>query len=236
MFHENLKILRKEKGFSQEQLAFRLNVVRQTVSKWEKGLSVPDAELLIRLADVLEVSVSDLLGTKIEVPAGEDKEAVLAKELAKLNEILVTYGAKLSKLKKVIGIALALILVVVFFCAIYDSWTDMWYEFGYELKIENNTNNIITIAIDDVAIMDTACPPLFNIDHIDAGKTAYFTIGWDKETLERSHVPYINNIEFIDFYSNASPICHKKQKCNQRPCAVDCDCISRDKFDQDTSC
>ena len=133
MFHENLKTLRKEKGFSQEQLAFRLNVVRQTVSKWEKGLSVPDAELLIRLADVLEVSVSDLLGTKIEVPAGEDKEAVLAKELAKLNEILVTYGAKLSKLKKAIGIALALILVVVFFCAIYGSWTDMWYEFGQNL-------------------------------------------------------------------------------------------------------
>ena len=103
MFHENLKTLRKEKGFSQEQLAFRLNVVRQTISKWEKGLSVPDAELLIRLAEVLDVSVSDLLGTQIEVPDGEDKELVLANELAKLNEILVTYGAKLSKLKKTIG-------------------------------------------------------------------------------------------------------------------------------------
>jgi len=133
MFHENLKTLRKEKGFSQEQLAFRLNVVRQTISKWEKGLSVPDAELLIRLADVLDVSVSDLLGTKIEVPDGEDKELVLAKELAKLNEILVTYGAKLSKLKKTIGIAVAIILVVVFFCAIYDSWSDMWYELGQNL-------------------------------------------------------------------------------------------------------
>lgn len=133
MFHENLKMLRKEKGFSQEQLAFRLNVVRQTISKWEKGLSVPDAELLMRLADVLDVSVSDLLGTKIEVPDGEDKELVLAKELAKLNEILVTYGAKLSKLKKTIGVAVAVILVVVFVCAIYDSWSDMWYEFGRNL-------------------------------------------------------------------------------------------------------
>lgn len=47
MFSENLKTLRKEKGFSQEQLAIRLNIVRQTVSKWEKGISVPDAELLI---------------------------------------------------------------------------------------------------------------------------------------------------------------------------------------------
>ncbi len=133
MFHENLKMLRKEKGFSQEQLAFRLNVVRQTISKWEKGLSVPDAELLIRLADVLDVSVSDLLGTQIEVSDGEDKELVLAKELAKLNEILVTYGAKLSKLKKTIGFAVAIILVVGFFCAIYDSWSDMWYEFGRNL-------------------------------------------------------------------------------------------------------
>ena len=133
MFHENLKMLRKEKGFSQEQLAFRLNVVRQTISKWEKGLSVPDAELLIRLADVLDVSVSDLLGTQIEVSDGEDKVTVLAKELAKLNEILVTYGAKLSKLKKTIGVAVAVILAVVFFCAIYDSWSDMWYEFGQNL-------------------------------------------------------------------------------------------------------
>ena len=133
MFHENLKMLRKEKGFSQEQLAFRLNVVRQTISKWEKGLSVPDAELLIRLADVLDVSVSDLLGTQIEVADGEDKELVLANELAKLNEILVTYGAKLSKLKKTIGVALAVILVVIFVCAIYDSWSDMWYEFGQNL-------------------------------------------------------------------------------------------------------
>ena len=52
MFSDNLKTMRKEKGFSQEQLATRLNVVRQTISKWEKGLSVPDAELLIQLAEV----------------------------------------------------------------------------------------------------------------------------------------------------------------------------------------
>ena len=58
MFGENLKTLRKQKGFSQEELAARLHVVRQTVSKWEKGRSVPDADALIRLAEVLEVSVS----------------------------------------------------------------------------------------------------------------------------------------------------------------------------------
>lgn len=38
MFNENLKSLRKDRGFSQEQMAVRLNVVRQTISKWEKGV------------------------------------------------------------------------------------------------------------------------------------------------------------------------------------------------------
>ena len=53
MFGENLKKLRKEKGLSQQEVALRLHVVRQTVSKWEQGLSVPDADLLVKLADVL---------------------------------------------------------------------------------------------------------------------------------------------------------------------------------------
>ena len=54
MLAENLKALRKAKGLSQEELAARLHVVRQTVSKWEKGRSVPDADLLIRLAEELD--------------------------------------------------------------------------------------------------------------------------------------------------------------------------------------
>ena len=55
MFSENLKTLRKQKGFSQEELASRLHVVRQTISKWEKNLSVPDADTLIRLAEMKPV-------------------------------------------------------------------------------------------------------------------------------------------------------------------------------------
>ncbi|MBR5991608.1 MAG: helix-turn-helix transcriptional regulator, partial [Clostridia bacterium] len=62
MLKENIKTLRKQKGLSQEELAVKLNVVRQTVSKWEQGLSVPDAEMLISLSDVFETPVSTLLG------------------------------------------------------------------------------------------------------------------------------------------------------------------------------
>ena len=65
MLKENIKTLRKSKGLSQEELAIKLNVVRQTISKWEQGLSVPDAEMLIKLAEVLDTNVSTLLGEKI---------------------------------------------------------------------------------------------------------------------------------------------------------------------------
>ena len=85
MFQNNLKALRKEKGITQEELAARLNVVRQTVSKWEKGLSVPDSDLLIKLAEILDVPVSRLLGSKIEA---ETKPDALAEQLSRINEQL----------------------------------------------------------------------------------------------------------------------------------------------------
>ncbi len=133
MFNENLKTIRKEKGFSQEQLALRLNVVRQTISKWEKGISVPDAELLIKLAEVLDVSVSDLLGARIEVPEDKNEIEVLANELSKLNELLVTYGNKVSNFKRKIWTAVGIIILLIFIGAIYESWTDMFHQFGQNL-------------------------------------------------------------------------------------------------------
>ena len=66
MFADNLKTLRRARGLSQEELAGRLHVTRQTISKWENALSVPDAELLLRLAEELEVPVSRLLGGPVE--------------------------------------------------------------------------------------------------------------------------------------------------------------------------
>ena len=64
MLNENIKQLRKAKGLSQEELAAKLGVVRQTISKWEQGLSVPDSDILIKLADVLDTRVSVLLGSR----------------------------------------------------------------------------------------------------------------------------------------------------------------------------
>lgn len=74
---------------------------------------------------------------------------------------------------------------------------DSWWEFGYELKVVNKTNQTITITISNASIMDINCKPLFSVDHIEASNTAYFTLAWDIETLERCYIPYIDNIEFM---------------------------------------
>ena len=65
MLNENIKTIRKSKGLSQQELAVKLNIVRQTVSKWEQGLSVPDSDMLISLSEVLETPVSILLGETV---------------------------------------------------------------------------------------------------------------------------------------------------------------------------
>lgn len=130
MFNENLKAIRKNKGFSQEQLANRLNVVRQTISKWEKGISVPDAELLVQLAEVLDVTVDDLLGKKIDITDDQNKIDILSSELAKLNEFLASSGNKLLDVKRKIKIIIEIVLIILLIAAIFEPWSNMWYEFG----------------------------------------------------------------------------------------------------------
>ena len=133
MFNENLKSLRKDRGFSQEQMAVRLNVVRQTISKWEKGLSVPDAEMLVKIAELFNVNVEDLLGRNIQLEEKDDSIEVIASELSKLNELLVVQCQKAEKTKKQIIKIIAIILAVIVLCCIYVPWSDMFYEFGRNL-------------------------------------------------------------------------------------------------------
>ena len=84
MLNENIKAVRKSKGLSQQDLAAKLNVVRQTVSKWETGLSVPDSDLLIALSEALETPVSTLLGETV-VESEADAVKTLSEKLEILN-------------------------------------------------------------------------------------------------------------------------------------------------------
>lgn len=79
MLNENIKAIRKSKGLSQEELAIKLNVVRQTISKWEQGLSVPDSDMLISISEVLETSVSTLLGETVIESKVDDLKVISAK-------------------------------------------------------------------------------------------------------------------------------------------------------------
>ncbi len=108
MFNENLKTLRKQKGFTHEELAIRVNVVRQTVSKWEKGLSVPDAEVLQRIAEVLDVGVNELLGADLTQNADNNE---VAQQLARINEQLAIKNRRWNHIWKVVGI-IALVSVI----------------------------------------------------------------------------------------------------------------------------
>lgn len=79
MLNENIKTIRKSKGLSQEELAVKLNVVRQTISKWEQGLSVPDSDMLISISKVLETPVSTLLGETVAQSKVDDLKAISEK-------------------------------------------------------------------------------------------------------------------------------------------------------------
>ena len=113
MLSDNIKRIRKSKGLSQEELAVKLNVVRQTVSKWENGLSVPDSDMLITLADELDTSVSVLLGETVTEPMTDDLKAISQKlevinlQLAKRNMV------KLKAIRWIL-IALCAFMLLVF--------------------------------------------------------------------------------------------------------------------------
>ena len=79
MLNENIKAIRKSKGLSQQDLADKLNVVRQTISKWEQGLSVPDSDLLIALSEALETPVSTLLGETVTESEADEVKALSEK-------------------------------------------------------------------------------------------------------------------------------------------------------------
>ncbi len=113
MLNENIKTIRKSKGLSQEELAVKLNVVRQTVSKWENGLSVPDSDMLISISEVLETPVSTLLGETV-VAAKVDDLKMISEKLEVINLQLAQRKAARRKMFHWLLIALCAVIVTIF--------------------------------------------------------------------------------------------------------------------------
>jgi len=113
MLKDNIKSLRKQKGLSQEELSIKLNVVRQTISKWEQGLSVPDAEMLISLSEVFDTPVSTLLGENIM----EENSSPLKEISEKLEIINLQLAEKRENKRKfwhLFFIVLCVLIILIF--------------------------------------------------------------------------------------------------------------------------
>ena len=113
MLNENIKAIRKSKGLSQQDLAVKLNVVRQTVSKWEQGLSVPDSDMLISISEALETPVSTLLGETV-IETEVDNIKALSEKLEAINWQLAQRKNMRRKIIRWLLISLCTIIVMVF--------------------------------------------------------------------------------------------------------------------------
>lgn len=128
MLNENIKTIRKAKGLSQEELAVKLNVVRQTVSKWEHGLSVPDSEMLVSLSEVLETPVSILLGETVIEPQADDLKAI-SEKLEIIN--LQLARSKAARRKALHWLLIALCAVIAATFVVLAVWNSSYLGWDY---------------------------------------------------------------------------------------------------------
>ena len=128
MLSENIKAIRKSKGLSQQELAIKLNVVRQTISKWEQGLSVPDSDMLISLSEVLETPVSTLLGETV-TEAEVDNLKAISEKLEVINLQLAQRKTTRRKIIRWLLISLCVIIVMIFAALII--WSSPYLGWDY---------------------------------------------------------------------------------------------------------
>ena len=128
MLNENIKAIRKSKGLSQQELAIKLNVVRQTVSKWETGMSVPDSDMLISISEVLETPVSILLGETIVETKISDLE-VISEKLEIIN--LQLAQKKIARRKIIQGLLIILCAVIVIISAVLIELNSPYLNWNY---------------------------------------------------------------------------------------------------------
>ena len=128
MLNENIKAIRKSKGLSQEELAIRLNVVRQTISKWEQGLSVPDSDMLISISEVLETPVCTLLGETVIESKIDDLKAI-SEKLEIIN--LQLAQKKTARLKTLHWLFISLCAVIVAIFALLIAFNSPYLGWNY---------------------------------------------------------------------------------------------------------
>ncbi len=133
MLSDKIKYTRIEKEMTQLQLANHLNIVRQTVSKWEKGLSVPDADMLVKIAELFDISVSELLGVNID---NNEDSKIISNQLLEINKELAIKNRRNSLILKVViaiivGYIVFQIVMLILSVAVINQFTD---NFGLQVN------------------------------------------------------------------------------------------------------
>jgi len=129
MLSENIKAIRKSKGLSQEELAIKLNVARQTISKWEQGLSVPDSDMLLSISEVFETPVSTLLGETVIETKVDDLKAI-SEKLEIINLQLAQRKTARQKTLHWLLISLCAVIVTIFAVLIVLNSPYLGWDYG----------------------------------------------------------------------------------------------------------
>ena len=137
MLGDNIKALRKQKGISQEELASRIHVVRQTISKGEKNLSVPDAAMIQKIAEELDITVNELLGGEIKQDEDRDK---IVEQLVRINEQLVIRNRRSRRIIKTIIIIIAVIALL---------WLGILFARVAVYSVEKSSDTVTTSSLSD---------------------------------------------------------------------------------------
>lgn len=138
MIGENIKAIRKNKGMTQEELAIKLNVARQTISKWEKGLTVPDAEMVQKISEILDVDIKQLLGTEIHVEKGSNE---LVEQLSRINEQLAFKNQRSRRIYKIVGFVFLIVILIVI---LLGTWGGIIFNSFSGSDTSKTNNNIIS--------------------------------------------------------------------------------------------
>lgn len=129
MLNENIKAIRKLKGLSQQELAIKLNVVRQTLSKWEQGLSVPDSDMLISISEILDTPVSTLLGVTVSETEVDNLKAI-SEKLEVINLQLAQRKNTRRKILQWIFISLSAVVVMIFVALVLSNSRNLSWDYS----------------------------------------------------------------------------------------------------------
>ena len=148
MLNQNIKNLRKQKGYTQETLAQELNIVRQTVSKWEKGYSVPDAVMLERLAELFDVSVGDLLGGADSLNEDKADLNMLSEQLAILNNQIAKELNRKRKIRRITLVVVSSLLIFSFIITLLSFISFRAYQQN-DYEVRDGDEGIVLSSLDE---------------------------------------------------------------------------------------